>query len=286
MNIGGKIVLITGASHGIGKELARILVARGAKVALMARGAQALEDLAAELSTAGAGAPAAPQSQGPKAAVAVPADVKDKTAVESAVAAALTHYGRIDVLVNCAGIGYFGPMETISTADFETLVRTNLLGVINVMQAALPALKESRGIIMNISSALGMRALPFLTAYAGTKAMLNAIGDGMRLELAPYGIRVLTFCPPATDTGFDKGAIHAAHMEQVDSDDVKKADVGDVAMEIAAAIQAERIVSGGGFFRVMNALAPRLLDRMFTKMALQIGRKAGMYGAKSGESLP
>lgn len=80
--------------------------------------------------------------------------------------------------------------------DFDTLVKTNLHGVLNVIHAALPALKKSRGIIVNVSSALSMRALPFLAAYAGTKSMLNALSDGMRLELAPYGIRVLTYCPP------------------------------------------------------------------------------------------
>ncbi len=267
MDVNGKTIFITGASSGIGRELARILVTRGAKVALLARQSKILEDLAIELSLAGAETPRAIKSRDPKAALAVPADVTDKAAVERAVAAALTHFGRLDVLVNCAGVGYFGPVETMKMEDFDAVVKTNLYGIVNTIQAALPALKVSRGIIVNVSSALAMRALPFLSAYAGTKSALNALSDGMRLELARYGVRVLNYCPPATDTGFNARSIKGAGAPDARVGKMKMAKTEDVARDIARCIRAEKRRAGGGFFRIMNALAPRLLDLMFGGMA-------------------
>jgi short-subunit dehydrogenase len=270
MEISGKVAFITGASSGIGRELARILICMGARVALVARSAKTLEDLAAELSMAGAEAPRAIHGNGPKAALAFPADVTDRSALDRAVSLTLSQLGRIDILVNNAGIGYFGPMETMAMGDFDRLLKTNLFGLVNATQAALPALKSSRGIIMNISSGLAMRALPFLTAYAGTKSMINAISDGMRLELAHYGIRVLCYCPPATDTGFDVKSIKGPGMEKVSFQGMKAEKTGKVAADIAKAIRTEKRLTGGGFFRVMNALMPKLLDRMFAGMAERV----------------
>ncbi len=226
---------------------------------------------------AGAEAPRAIRATSPQAALALAADVTDRQAVERAVGRTLSHFSRLDVLVNCAGVGYFGPVESMDMKDFDTLVKTNLNGLLNVTQAALPALKESHGMIVNISSGLAMRALPFLAAYSGTKSMVNAISDGMRLELAPYGVRVLTFCPPSTDTGFDRNAIRGAGMEKVSLEDLKSEKVEKVAADIAAAIRSEKRQAGGGFFRVMNALAPKLLDRMFLNMATRVGTEAGIF---------
>jgi NAD(P)-dependent dehydrogenase (short-subunit alcohol dehydrogenase family) len=277
MDVNGKVILVTGASSGIGRELARILSRRGGRLALLARNAKALEDLAAELAGTGVEASAPPPPGGVPEALPVPADVTDRAAVEEAVRTVLSRFGRIDVLVNCAGLGYFGPIETMPMEDLDRVVRTNVHGLLHVTQAALPALKQSRGIIVNISSGLSMRALPFLSAYAGTKSMVNAVSDGMRLELAPYGIRVLTFCPPATGTEFDRKALKGPGVERVGPSGIKLAAVGKVAAAIAAAIRAEKREAGGGFLKVMNALAPKLLDRMFAGMALRIGRESGMY---------
>jgi NAD(P)-dependent dehydrogenase (short-subunit alcohol dehydrogenase family) len=266
MNISGKVALITGASSGIGRELSRILIAGGAKVALVARSAKTLEDLAVELSLAGAETPRAIRAKDPKAAIAAPADVTDRGAIQRAVAATVSHFGRLDILVNCAGIGYFGPVETMPMEDFDRVVKTNLYGLINTVQAALPALKESRGILVNVSSGLAMRALPFLSAYAGTKSMVNALSDGMRLELAPHGIRVINYCPPATDTGFDARSLKGPGVGGMSFKGMKTAKTIDVAQDIARSIRTEKIRVGGGFFRVMNALAPKMLDRMFSGM--------------------
>ncbi len=275
MDVNGKVILVTGASSGIGRELARILSRRGASLALLARNVKALGDLAAELAATKA---SGTEGTGVEpAALPVPADITGRAAVEEAVRTVLSRFDRIDVLVNCAGLGYFGPIEAMLMEDLDRVVRTNVHGLLHVIQAALPALKESRGMIVNISSGLSMRALPFLSAYAGTKSMVNSVSDGLRLELAPYGIRVLTFCPPATDTEFDRKALKGPGLERVDLSGIKAAAAGTVAANIAAAIRAEKRETGGRFLKVMNALAPRLLDRMFAGMALRIGRESGMY---------
>jgi short-subunit dehydrogenase len=254
MELKGKVVLVTGASSGIGRELSRLLARRGARLALVARGAEALRALAAELAAGGA------------EAAAFPADVTDRSAVAAAVAGAAERFGGLDVLVNCAGMGYFGPIETMSAEDIDRVVRTNVHGLLYFTQACLPALIRARGMVVNISSGLAMRALPFLSVYAGTKSMVNAISDGLRLELAPRGVRVIAYCPPATDTGFDAHSPKGPGMDAVGFGGMRTADVRTVAAGILAAMERERRRVGGGFFLVMNALAPRMLDRMFAGM--------------------
>jgi NAD(P)-dependent dehydrogenase (short-subunit alcohol dehydrogenase family) len=282
MNIDGKVVLITGASSGIGRELARTVISMRAKVALVARNGGALEDLAEELSRAAAEAPKAAGAETPLPALAAQADVTDRPSVDRAVAATLAHFGRLDVLVNCAGVGLFGPLETMSMGNFDAVVKTNLHGAVNCIQAALPALKESRGMVVNISSGLSMRALPFLSAYAGTKAMLNAISDGLRLEIAPYGIRVINYCPPATDSGFDVRSLTEPSFAGIGFEGMKTAKTADVARDIARAIRTERLRVGGGFFKVMNALAPKVLDRMFSGMVSRISSSSAA-ASRGGE---
>lgn len=114
MKVKDKVVLITGASSGIGRALAGILVGRGAHVALLARSAQTLENLAAQLSLGDGDAAGAAHQTPSKVALALPTDVTDRKAVENAIRTCLDHFGRLDILVSCAGIGYFGAVETMN----------------------------------------------------------------------------------------------------------------------------------------------------------------------------
>ncbi len=259
MEIKGSVAFVTGASSGFGADVARILAGMGGRVVLVARNLGALESLAAEIGSGGG------------EALAISADVRERASLDSALAAALARFGRIDILVNNAGLGYFGPIETMSMADFDTLARTNLYGLINATQALIPELRKSRGTIVNISSGLAWRALPLLTAYAGTKAMVNAISDGLRLELAPQGIKVLCYCPPAADSGFGERSLKGPGMEARGMGGMRMARSEDIAARIVAVIRAGRRQSGGGFLRVMNFFAPRLLDRMFAGMMRSFG---------------
>ena len=261
MNLKGKACLVTGASGGIGAALARALTERGARVALLARRLPELEHLAEQLEDGRAGRGAAGRQ-----AVVIEADVTDRETIGSAVVRAAQELGGLDLLVNNAGLGYYGPLEGMDPADLEALFQTNVLGVLQVTHAALPYLKEGRGLIVNISSGLSLRALPFLSAYAGSKAMVNLISDGLRMELRPYGIRVLNYGPPATKTEFfqhSRGIPQPAEAMRR----MKLARVEDLAERIVRAIERERRqVIEASILGLTNLLAPRLLDSMFYRM--------------------
>lgn len=252
MELKGKVVLITGASSGIGKTVAKIISARGAKVALLARRQEKLSQLVDSLGDNGE-------------ALAVPVDVTDRDEVFTAVQKAHDHFGKLDIIINSAGLGHFGPIENLTPAELDGVVKTNIYGLLNVTQAAIPYLKESQGMIVNISSGLSKRALPFLAVYAGTKSMVDALSDGMRLELRKYGIKVINYCPPETETEFADKSLKGAGLNP-GTMKRKLARVEDVAQDIVKAIVAEkREVVNGKALKVMNFLAPKMLDNIFYK---------------------
>ena len=254
MQFKDRVVVITGASSGIGRALARELAGRGASLALVARRLPALEELAEEITATG------------RKAVAVGADVGDQAAVETAFLKVSQAFGRVDVLINNAGVGYFGPIGRIAAADLDRLVRTNVFGPVFALQAALPQLKASRGLVCNVSSVLSKRTLPLLAPYAGTKSMLDALSDGMRMELRRYGIRVVTYCAPETETDFHTSSLRGAGVP-VPQLRRRRQSVERVAQRIAGAIEQERreVVESRGLV-VMARLAPGLVDRMFSAM--------------------
>ena len=261
MKVASKAVLITGASSGIGWALAENLAAKGARLALLARRAGELERIAGQLTGKGA------------VAVAVPADVTKPDEVGAAVEKAVGILGGLDMIVNNAGFGYFGTVAGMSMTDFDTMVKTNVYGLLHVTQAAFPHLKRSKGMIVNVSSGLSKRTLPFLSAYVGTKSMVNTLSDGMRMELRKYGIRVLNYCPPEVDTGFADRAKNEEGLEMPE-DRRKRARVEDVAEDLARAIVAgKREVVKGKALMVMNLFAPKLVDYIFYKaMVLKLSR--------------
>ncbi len=249
-----RVVVVTGASSGIGRALAQHLAGRGAALALMARRRDLLDELAAEISAAGG------------KAVALPVDITDRQAVFQAFAEAQQRLGRVDVLVNNAGVGYFGPVERIAEPDLDRLVRTNVYGPIFALQAALPALRQSRGLVCNVSSGLSKRTLPLLAPYAGTKSMLDALSDGMRMELRRHGIGVVNYCAPETETDFDRTTLRGEGVS-VPAMRRRRRSPERVAARIAWAIEHERreVVETRSLVW-MARVAPGLLDRMFQGM--------------------
>lgn len=262
MEFQDRVVLITGASSGIGRALAKVLAGRGAKVALLARRREELEKLAMDISAAGGHT------------LVVPADVTDRAAVEEAVGKAVAHFGRLDAVVNNAGFGYFGTVERMSMDDFDVMIKTNVYGLLHVTQTAIPHLKGSRGMIVNISSGLSKRALPFLSAYAGTKSMVDSLSDGLRLELRKHGIKVLNYCPPEVETGFATRSRKEPGLDAL-AERRPKAGAVDVARHISRAMAAEkREVVSGKSLMIMNFFAPGLVDRIFYKaMVLKMSRE-------------
>jgi NAD(P)-dependent dehydrogenase (short-subunit alcohol dehydrogenase family) len=186
-----QVVMITGASSGIGEASARRLARGGARLVIAARRADRLETLARELDPSG----------GRVLAVAV--DVTDDSDRRRLVDSALGKFGRIDALVNNAGYGTRGPLELVPVELIRRNFETNLFSLIALTQLVVPHLRErGAGRIVNIGSVAGRIARPLSSVYDSTKHALEAITDGLRGELAPFGIQVVLIRPGFILTGF------------------------------------------------------------------------------------
>lgn len=188
-NIENKVVVITGASSGLGEATARMLSAKGATVVLGARRADRIEALARELEGAGG------------KVLAVTTDVTDAAQVKALVDTAVERFGRVDVLVNNAGIMPLSPLERLKITDWDQTIDVNLKGVLYGIAAALPHMKEQKaGHIINVSSVAGHRVGPGSAVYAATKTAVRVLSEGLRQEVKPYNIRTTILSPGAVAT--------------------------------------------------------------------------------------
>jgi short-subunit dehydrogenase len=179
-----RVVVVTGASSGIGAALARAFAARGACVALVARRAERLHALAAEIAARGG------------AASVHPGDVADRALVERSAEEVLHQHGRADGLVNAAGFVHHGLVKDHPPADVARLVDVNLLGTLHWTQALVPALRQGRGgFLVNVSSFAGLIPQPDEAVYSATKAAVTAFSAALGHELAPLGVHVLAVHP-------------------------------------------------------------------------------------------
>jgi NAD(P)-dependent dehydrogenase (short-subunit alcohol dehydrogenase family) len=186
----GQAVVITGGSRGLGLALAHEFAAQGARLVLCARDADELERAQADL-----------QSRGAETLV-VPCDVTDPDQVQQVVNTATERYGRIDILVNVAGIISVGPAQTMTREDFSEAMDVNFWGTLNPILAVLPQMRESRaGRIVNITSIGGKISVPHLLPYSCAKFAAMALSEGLRAELAQDGITVTTIAPGLLRTG-------------------------------------------------------------------------------------
>src|SRR6266481_1271943 len=189
-NITGKVVVITGASSGIGEATAVLLAARGAKVVLGARRPELLEALADRI--AGAGGEAAYART----------DVKRRNDVANLVKLACERYGKLDVLVNNAGIGPISPLDDLRVEEWEEMIDINIKGVLYGIAAALPVFrKQGFGHFVNTASTAGHKTVPNQSVYSGTKFAVRAISEGLRQE-AGDKLRVTIISPGFTRTNF------------------------------------------------------------------------------------
>ncbi|GHO80633.1 short-chain dehydrogenase [Ktedonobacter sp. SOSP1-85] len=191
MNIREKVVMITGASQGIGLATARLFAQRGAKVALVARSAETLQHIEAEW-----------QAQGLEVR-AFPADLRDAEAIRSVVNAIVQTYGRVDLLINNAGQGISGAIADLDSQIYQHVFALNVVGPLLMMQAVIPMMRKIKGgLIINISSMVSAFRLPGNGGYASTKAALNKLSEIARVELAPKNIRLVVVYPGQTTTNF------------------------------------------------------------------------------------
>ncbi len=186
----GRAVLLTGASGGIGRAAASLLAREGARLALAARREEPLRDLASQIAGLGG------------EAVAVPCDVRSETDASRAVAAAVERFGGLDALVNNAGVGVIRPFMGLADTDFSDAWETNVAGAARMTRAALPALLARRGVLLNVASMAGRVGAPGYAAYGASKFGLVGLGEVLRRELAPRGVRVVTLLPAAVEGEF------------------------------------------------------------------------------------
>lgn len=185
----GQVVVVTGASRGIGRATARAFAERGASVVLAARREEALAEAAAECEAVGG------------RALAVPTDVADPEAVERLARRALDRFGRIDVWINNAVLLAFGRLERVPPEANRRIVETNLLGYIHGAQAALRHFRErDAGVLINVSSGFALVGSPYAGAYTATKFAQRGLGQALRGELRGTGVRVCTVMPGGVDT--------------------------------------------------------------------------------------
>jgi short-subunit dehydrogenase len=189
MDIKGKVVIITGASSGIGLTTARLLARHGAKVALAARSRDKLNQLAAELADS----------------FAIPTDMRSEKDIRNMTKKVLEHFGRIDVLINNAGRGYDAPLEEIDVAKYRQLFELDVVAPLVAMQLVIPIMRnQGGGTIVNISSGTSLMNLPNMSAYSSLKRALNSITLTAREELAKENIIVSVVYPYMTLTDLDK----------------------------------------------------------------------------------
>jgi len=218
MEMDGKVVVVTGASMGIGEEIARIFSNHGASVVLLSRDAGRAEAARLRLGHH-------------ERTRALACDVRKREETDRIVAETLRRFGQIDVWVNNAGVGIRDSVADMEMSACRELFETNFFGAVNCLQAVVPAMRKAGGgTIINISSVAGHVPVAFLTPYSATKFALNAMGKGARMELKRDKINVLTVCPGYVRTDFGahvvadrKGNVRPKSMQGITAERVARA---------------------------------------------------------------
>ena len=191
----GKMVVITGASMGIGEALAQAFVREDCKVVLSSRDPGRLEAARARIGR-------------PDRTLAIACDVRHREEIDSLLGLTLHNFGRVDVWINNAGFGLQDSVASMDMRGCRDMFDTNLFGAIECMQAVIPVMKRQQsGMIINISSVAGHIPLPYSAAYSASKFAMNAIGKGARMELRASGVHVMTVCPGYSTTAFADNAV-------------------------------------------------------------------------------
>ncbi len=255
MQASGKVALVTGASAGIGAACARALAARGARLAVTSRNADALQRALPE-------------------AFAVPGDLTVPADRGRIVESTLGRFGRIDILVNNAGAGLYVPAWQAPDEDARRLFELNFFAPLDLIRLTAPSMRrQGSGFIVNVASIAALVALPWMTLYSSSKFALASLTDGLRMELRRDGIRAMTVCPGYVDTGFQRSAIAGTPPPGV----VRARRMAITAEACAAAIvagierNARMVVTPRSVWLLVAAarLFPRLVDARMERMLRQ-----------------
>ncbi|HYO51736.1 SDR family oxidoreductase [Archangium sp.] len=251
----GKVVLITGASSGIGRAAATAYAAQGAHIVLAARRESQLLDAAREVEALGV------------RALPVRCDVTREEDVNHLMGETEAAFGGLDILVNNAGLGLYGPIEGFSEAQLRQVFEINFFGLVRVTRAALPLLRRRApgSQVINVSSVLGHRGLPLLGGYGASKAAVNLLTESLRAELASEGISVLLVSPGLTETEFRDARLNAEGWKQ-DAIPLNAMSSGAVATALVRASRRKRretvLTLPGRVMVLANRWVPGLFDRV------------------------
>ena len=209
MDLEGKVVVVTGASMGIGEAISKTFAAQGASVVMLSRDTARAEAARTRVAF-------------PERTVALSCDVRHSEEIDRVLALTLHHFKRIDVWINNAGHGLLDSISEMDMSACHDMFETNLFGAVSAMQAVIPVMRQQGGgAIINISSVAGHVPLPFHAAYSATKFALNAFGKAARVELKKDGIHVLTVCPGYVRTAFGENAVRGNELKKVRPNSVR-----------------------------------------------------------------
>ena len=203
MQLSGKVVVVTGASMGIGEAIAKIFAEDGASVVLLSRDAERVEAARGRVGHT-------------ERTLALACDVRNREEIDRVLGITLHHFQRIDIWINNAGHGILDSIANVDRAACRETFETNFFGAVEAMQAVIPVMKQQgSGTIINVSSVAGHIPLPFHAVYSATKFAMNAIGKAARIELKSSGINVMTVCPGYVRTAFTANAIKGKEQKQL-----------------------------------------------------------------------
>ena len=255
----GATVIVSGAGGGLGRALALRFARAGARIVGLDRDADAIAKLGEELARAGC------------AVLALPCDVTDEAACHAAVAVAQEQFGRIDVVINNAGLSHRSPFADTDIAVLRRVIDVNLFGAIHLTHPALASLRQARGLIVAVSSVAGYTPLLARTGYAASKHALHGLFESLRTEVAADGVDVLLVCPSFIATRIDRNALGAkggaaSHAQVVVG---QALDAADVAERIFTACErSQRLLLVGRTARAawwLSRFAPALYERIMAR---------------------
>jgi len=224
MKINNKIVIVTGASGGIGLAVAKVLAEKGAEVVLAARSSDKLKELEKEI----------PNSY------AVPTDMRNIEDVKNLIQSTVKKFGRVDILINNAGQGLHAPIEKININSYREIIELNVISPLEAMQEVIPLMRtQGGGLILNVSSMVSKNYYPELSAYASTKYALNAISLTAREELKKDNIIVSVFHPKMTATDFGKNSVGVPYSSSAGRPGMTVDTPEEVAEELVNLIESE-----------------------------------------------
>ena len=203
MELEGQVVVVTGASMGIGEAIAKVFADEGASVVLLSRDAARSEAARARIGFL-------------ERTVALSCDVRNSEEIDRVLGLTLHHFKRVDAWVNNAGHGLLDSVSEMDMQACHDMFETNFFGALSAMQAVIPVMRQQGGgTIVNISSVAGHIPIPFHAAYSATKFAMNAIGKAAGVELKKDGIHVLTVCPGYVRTAFSENAVRGNELKRV-----------------------------------------------------------------------